>query len=605
MQAGWDTDIDLGGSGALPLGERDPRRIGRFPVVGVLGSGGMGRVYLGVSAPGRYAAVKQVLPALAEDDGFLRHFGGELDNLARLPAGVGATLLDSDRDARPPWFATAYIPGLTLADALRAHGGPLPIGALWALLRDAAAGLAELHARDMVHRGLKPSNVLLTEDGVTLVDFGVAREADGSRPARAGAAVGAPAYTAPEQASGKEPLTGAADVFALAAVLSYAAIGAPPFGEGAGSDVLDRVLHGEPELGPVRAVDAGLADVLAGCLDKDPEARPTAAEVVGEARRRGGKGAGAAELWPASVRDRIALRAAFASTAPDPDALTAPADRPAPPPPPQDASAAGPDADRRRRRRRKALLLALPAVLVAGAVLALVLVPDSGSAQDSASPGSSAPAASGPATPGPRTSAGTVAPAPSSYGPSVADPARRGGSGLTGGGTPGAPGPLAGTATATAPDGIGVTGGAPGFPTPTATSQTPTGTGQVRSYADAKCLADMSFLTGHAPQVAACDSKSPYGPVTYGWTFSAEPGGAFLLVSQSGGCLAVNSLTSTAALGKCDGSSGQQWRIGTATAHGSTYQNVSSGRCLAASSVGKAVTDPCDSAQAGQVWYRH
>src|SRR4051794_22424924 len=154
MHGGWNADVDLGGSGALPLGERDPRRIGPFPVVGVLGSGAMGRVYLGVAARGRYAAGKQVLPLLAEDEGFLRQFGDELDNLGRLPAGVGAVLLDSDREARPPWFATAYIPGLTLAEALRAHGGPLPVAALWVLLREAAAGLADVHALDMAHRDL-------------------------------------------------------------------------------------------------------------------------------------------------------------------------------------------------------------------------------------------------------------------------------------------------------------------------------------------------------------------------------------------------------------------------------------------------------------------
>jgi eukaryotic-like serine/threonine-protein kinase len=106
MRGGLEENSYLRGSGATPTGPGDPRRIGSFRLLGVLGTGGMGRVYLGTSA-GRYAAVKQVLPALAADNDFLRHFGYELDNLAKLPAGVSARMLASDRTAQPPWFAPA------------------------------------------------------------------------------------------------------------------------------------------------------------------------------------------------------------------------------------------------------------------------------------------------------------------------------------------------------------------------------------------------------------------------------------------------------------------------------------------------------------------
>ncbi|KOX29539.1 serine/threonine protein kinase, partial [Streptomyces sp. NRRL F-4707] len=153
--------LKLEGSGAEPLEDGDPRWIGPVPLIGRLGSGGMGRVYLGVHE-GRYAAVKQLLPSVvAEDEDFLRRFGHELDNLARLPAEATAPLLVGDREARPPWFATAYVPGITLTEALEAHGGPLPARALWLVLREAARGLAAVHALDMVHRDLKPSNVML------------------------------------------------------------------------------------------------------------------------------------------------------------------------------------------------------------------------------------------------------------------------------------------------------------------------------------------------------------------------------------------------------------------------------------------------------------
>lgn len=125
MQGEQANNSHLTGSGAMPLESGDPRQIGAFRLLGVLGSGGMGRVYLG-AVPRKFAAVKRVLPVLAEDPDFLNHFGHELDNLARLPGGASVKLLASDRTAKPPWFATEYIPGITLNEAIRLHGGPLP-----------------------------------------------------------------------------------------------------------------------------------------------------------------------------------------------------------------------------------------------------------------------------------------------------------------------------------------------------------------------------------------------------------------------------------------------------------------------------------------------
>lgn len=275
--------FDLEGSGASPLAPDDPRRIGPFPLLGLLGAGGMGRVYLGV-ASGRYTAVKRVLPLVAEDPDFLRHFGHELDNLARLPAGVSVPLLATDRTANPPWFATEYIPGLTLSEALRLHGGPLPRETLWPLLRDMAGRLEALHALDMVHRDLKPSNVMLTLDGLTLIDFGIARAADQSRLTKTGMILGTPEYMAPEQTESARPLTGAADVFALGSLLVYAATGHSPFGSGSGLEVLYRIVHSTPDLSAVRAMDPGLADVVAECLAKSPADRPTAADLLERAQ---------------------------------------------------------------------------------------------------------------------------------------------------------------------------------------------------------------------------------------------------------------------------------------------------------------------------------
>jgi hypothetical protein len=541
---------------------------------------------------------------LAEDEGFLRHFGRELDALDGLPAGAGAALLDSDRDARPPWFATAYVPGLTLAEALRAHGGPLPVPALWALLREAAAGLADLHTRDMAHRDLKPSNVMLTLDGVTLIDVGVSRAADRSRPSRTGFAIDTPAYLAPEQApehaSAQGEPAGAADVFALAAVLSYAAIGAPPFGEGAGPDVLHRIVHDEPELGPVRAVDAELAGVLTSCLDKDPQARPTAAELAGLAATHAAAGTDADGPWPASVRERIALRAGFATTAPDPAAFTGPGGTLQDPP----GDAPAPGTGRRPERRRKLLLLALPVLVACGAALAVLLAPDSGSAQGSAAPGAPVATPAGPSASAPQSPAGTPSPAPSSDGAgSPADgPAYVGGTGGTAG-TPRASGGAVGASPGSAGTG-GVTGA--GAVPPTAAPGPPTGSGQLRNSADSQCLTDLSLLATHTPQVGPCGSKGSLGgTLTYSWTFTAGSGGTFRLVDQAGdACLTAASRGNSTGLSACGDSPGQLWRIGTAAGQGSTYQSVSNGQCLVVATLRTVATGACDSTQAAQVWYR-
>ncbi|MFE8920990.1 serine/threonine-protein kinase [Streptomyces rochei] len=387
----------LTGSGAEPLEDEDPRRIGPIPLLGRLGAGGMGRVYLGVHE-GRYAAVKQVLPSVvAEDKDFLRRFGHELDNLARLPEEATAPLLAGDRDARPPWFATTYVPGITLREAVDLHG-PLPAEALWLLLREAAAGLAAVHALDMVHRDLKPSNVMLTLDGATLIDFGVARAAEQSQLTRTGMVVGTPAYMSPEQASGKRASSGVVDVFALGSVLAYAASGRPPFGDESGHAVLYRIVHEEPDLQPLRELDAELADVVAACLDKDHEGRPTAAELVETAQRHGPF---TEPLWPEAVNGPLAERAAFASTVPEPGE----------PPEPQEREpslpAVVPDgrpAPRERRGRTKVLAFVIP-VVVTGTTLGVTLLPYAMDDGDQGANAGAPPTATGSAVPGPEGSA--------------------------------------------------------------------------------------------------------------------------------------------------------------------------------------------------------
>ncbi|MGW7334263.1 serine/threonine-protein kinase, partial [Streptomyces sp. NPDC054840] len=390
---------ELTGSGAEPLEAGDPRRIGSIPLAGRLGAGGMGRVYLGVRE-GRYVAVKQLLSSVVgEDQDFLRRFGHELDNLARLPADATAPLLDSDRTATPPWFATAYIPGLTLREAIALHGGPLPARALWLLLREAAAGLAAVHALDMVHRDLKPSNVMLTLDGLTLIDFGVARAAEQSQLTRTGMVVGTPAYMAPEQASGRKRLSGATDVFALGSVLAYAACGQPPFGDESGHGVLYRIVHEEPHLEPLRELEPDLAELVAACLDKDPEGRPTAAELL---ERACAHGPFTGPLWPEAVTGRLTERAAFAANVQECDVPTIPLTGekpeagPGPGKAPVPAAPAPPVTVRperaERRRRTRVLLAVVPVVVVAGGTtLAIQHLPYTSAPQAGAGNSPSAP----------------------------------------------------------------------------------------------------------------------------------------------------------------------------------------------------------------------
>ncbi|MEU1790807.1 serine/threonine-protein kinase [Streptomyces sparsogenes] len=317
MTGGGERHVDPTGSGARPLESTDPPRIGPYRLLGVLGMGGMGRVYLGVDDSGRLAAVKQLLPHLIQSDRFLRHFRHELDNLARLPAGLSARLLAADRAERPSWFATEYVSGVDLARARGLCGAGFPPPHMWLLMREVARSLAAVHALDVVHRDLKPSNVMLTLDGLKLIDFGVARAADQSRLTLTGQTVGTPAFMAPEQAMGSKRLTGAVDVFALGCLISYAAQGEPPFGVGSGPDVLFRVVHGDPELGPLRAADPDLADLVAACMAKGPADRPTAAELAARcapnptATVEGDAAGEAGPLWPTEVTAVIAERAGF------------------------------------------------------------------------------------------------------------------------------------------------------------------------------------------------------------------------------------------------------------------------------------------------------
>lgn len=258
-----------------PLDVDEPTVVGPYRLLGRLGSGGMGRVYLGRSAGGRTVAVKIVHPHFALDEEFRARFRREVDAARRVGGAWTAPVLDADPGARVPWVATAYAAGPSLSTAVT-DGEPLPAHTVRALGAGLAEALAAVHELGLVHRDVKPSNVLLTLDGPLLIDFGIARATDGTASLTStGVSIGSPGYMSPEQILGRG-VTGAADVFSLGAVLAYAATGRPPFPGDSSAALLYKVVHEEPELRPL---DGELRSLTAACLAKDPGARPTPAEV--------------------------------------------------------------------------------------------------------------------------------------------------------------------------------------------------------------------------------------------------------------------------------------------------------------------------------------
>lgn len=261
----------------------DPATIGRYRIVGVLGSGGMGRVLLGESPDGRLVAVKVVHPHLAIADNFRSRFRQEVAASRAVSGAYTAAVMDADPDAEVPWLASVFVPGPSLSEAVDA-GGPLPEESVLRLAAGLAAALGEIHRAGLIHRDLKPSNVLLTDDGPRVIDFGIARAAEMTTLTHTGAAIGSPAYMSPEQALGQR-LTPASDMFSLGSLLHLAATGVGPFTGESAPQLLYQVVHGELDLSRVPPALSGL---VTACLDRDPAARPTPEEVLARIGPGGG-----------------------------------------------------------------------------------------------------------------------------------------------------------------------------------------------------------------------------------------------------------------------------------------------------------------------------
>ncbi|UCA54056.1 serine/threonine protein kinase [Streptomyces sp. WA6-1-16] len=309
------------------LGPDDPHRIGAYRLLGRLGEGGMGRVFLARSDRGRTVALKLVRRELAERPEFRARFRQEVHAAHRVGGAWTAPVLDSDTEAPVPWVATGYVAGPSLQRVVSGRPGapvtasgaygPLPARSVRFLGSGLAHALQHIHGAGLIHRDLKPSNVLMTIDGPRVIDFGIARAlesvADGDL-TRTGVLVGSPGFMAPEQVRG-ERVTTACDVFCLGSVLAYAASGRLPFGtaeSGGVHSLMFRIAQEDPDLS---GVPEELAGVVRDCLAKDPAARPGTDEILARLDE-----ADADEPWlPATLIAQLGRQAVGLLDAEDPE----------------------------------------------------------------------------------------------------------------------------------------------------------------------------------------------------------------------------------------------------------------------------------------------
>ncbi|MFJ9740584.1 PQQ-binding-like beta-propeller repeat protein [Streptomyces sp. NPDC101166] len=312
------------------LTQHDPRRIGPFEVLGRLGAGGMGLVYLARSASGRRVAIKTVRTELAEDQLFRVRFTREVEAARAVSGFYTAAVVDADPRAAVPWLATAYVPAPSLEEIVN-ECGPLPAQAVRWLAAGVAEALQSIHGAGLVHRDLKPSNVLVVEDGPRVIDFGIASGVSNTRLTMTNVAVGTPAYMSPEQAKDSRSVTGASDVFSLGSMLVFAATGHPPFHGANPVETVFMLLREEPDFD---GLPDELRPLIDSCMQMDATGRPNPADLQAQLAPHlfgsGSDDSGTASAWlPEKAVALIETRRGGRPAKPVPSPA-----RPALPPPP-------------------------------------------------------------------------------------------------------------------------------------------------------------------------------------------------------------------------------------------------------------------------------
>lgn len=363
----------------------DPRRIGPYRLLAELGQGGMGRVLLGSGPDGRLVAVKVVHEQFAHDEEFRARFRREVEACRAVSGAYTAAVVGADPDAEVPWLASVFVAGPSLAETI-ATVGALPEAAVLRLAAGLTTSLAHIHGAGLVHRDFKPANVLITDDGPRVIDFGIVRDSVGDELTRTGWLVGSPAFMSPEQADGG-PVTPASDVFSLGAVVVAAATGASPFTGTSTLRTLSNVVGLDPDLD---GVPAAVRRIVRPCLAKQPGERPTPAELLDAI----GQIAPSGRPWPEPVHELIARRQAEVADVLEPgrDATVVVSGRPA------GSTRVEPRAVERARRW-------LPPVALVVAVVAAVLVGwalwPSGTTPSTGEPGPKTTPATSTSTPAP------------------------------------------------------------------------------------------------------------------------------------------------------------------------------------------------------------
>ncbi|MFJ8645991.1 PQQ-binding-like beta-propeller repeat protein [Streptomyces sp. NPDC093546] len=328
------------------LTQHDPRRIGPFEVLGRLGAGGMGLVYLARSASGRRVAIKTVRTELAEDQLFRVRFTREVEAARAVSGFYTAAVVDADPRAAVPWLATAYVPAPSLEEIVN-ECGPLPAPAVRWLAAGIAEALQSIHGAGLVHRDLKPSNVLVVEDGPRVIDFGIASGVSNTRLTMTNVAVGTPAYMSPEQAKDSRSVTGASDVFSLGSTLVFAATGHAPYHGANPVETVFMLLREGPDL---EGLPDELRPLIESCMQTEAALRPTPADLQAQLAPHlfgsGSDDSGTASAWlPARATAMIEARRGGRPTTPPPPAPAPPAPSAPPAQAPAQAPAPGRDWD--------------------------------------------------------------------------------------------------------------------------------------------------------------------------------------------------------------------------------------------------------------------